>query len=220
MKPRFFSQPMIITKCLIVINVFVYLLMTLAGGSQNLFVLVKFGAKVNSLIAAGQIWRLFTPMFLHIGLEHLVLNMVTLYFIGAQIERMFGAKLYLLIYLSSGICGNLASFAFNSSISAGSSTAIFGIFGSFLMLVEYLRNNVYLRHLGKNFIIFIILNVVFSFASNVDLSGHLGGLLAGFLLAYAFGPKTLEIPKRRRIIAIIAIIIIYGLMWNIGLKNI
>lgn len=220
MNLRVFKQPLIITKTLIAINIFIYLLMTLAGGSQNLLVLVKFGAKVNVLLADGQLWRLFTPMFLHIGIEHLVLNMVTLYFIGGQIERMFGARSYLTIYLLSGIGGNLASFAFNPSISAGSSTAIFGMFGAFLMLVEHFKNNAYLKAVGKNFILFIVLNVIFSLTSNTDLSGHLGGLMGGFLLAYVFGPSALKIPKHRRIIAGVAIIIIYGLMWNIGLKNI
>ncbi len=75
-----------VTVGLIVLMVIVYGAMTLAGGSQNTQVLVNFGAKYNPLITAGQWWRLITPIFLHMGFEHILFNMVTLYFIGFQIE--------------------------------------------------------------------------------------------------------------------------------------
>ncbi|MDY4064739.1 MAG: rhomboid family intramembrane serine protease, partial [Ligilactobacillus agilis] len=88
----------LVTISLIVANIVVYILMTVAGGSTNPLVLIKFGAKVNEYILMGQWWRLITPVFIHIGLTHIVVNMVTLYFIGMQIEYLFGASRYLLIY--------------------------------------------------------------------------------------------------------------------------
>ena len=50
----------------------------------------RLGAKYNPLIIQGELWRLFTPMFIHIGLEHLALNLLTLYFLGVQLEQLFG----------------------------------------------------------------------------------------------------------------------------------
>ena len=79
------------TCVLIGINVAIYLLMTFAGGSQNPGVLVRFGANFAPYVSNGEYWRLLTAMFLHIGLEHLALNMLTLYFIGASLEPILGS---------------------------------------------------------------------------------------------------------------------------------
>src|SRR5699024_1845610 len=129
------------TYILIIINIVVYLLMTIAGGSENTAILIGFGAKVNQLIVNGQWWRLFTLMFIHIGLLHIVLNMVTLYFIGLQIQDLFGEWRFVLLYLISGLCGIIARFVFSPSISAGASTSIFGLIGAFLMLGESFRHH-------------------------------------------------------------------------------
>ncbi len=144
----------VVTYALLAVNVFIFLLMTLLGGSQQISILVAFGAKVNSLILAGQWWRLVTPpMFLHIGFEHLILNMVTLYFIGSQLELILGHGRFLLVYFISGIMGNIASFAFNpNALSAGASTALFGLFGGvFLMMGESFWENTYIRLMRANF---------------------------------------------------------------------
>ncbi len=73
--------------------------------------------------------------FFTLGLCILFLNMVTLYYIGAQVEAIYGHWRYLGIYLLSGIAGNIASFAFGTpnSVSAGASTALFGLFGAFVI---------------------------------------------------------------------------------------
>ncbi|WP_439794965.1 rhomboid family intramembrane serine protease [Secundilactobacillus kimchicus] len=136
---QFVSGPYV-TISLIALMVIVYLLMTAAGGAGNPQVLMAFGAKINVLIDAGQWWRLVTPMFLHLSFEHILLNMVTLYFLGLQIEALFGHWRFLILFVVSGIGGNLASFAFDpNALSAGASTAIFGLFGAFLMLGEAFR---------------------------------------------------------------------------------
>ncbi|GAA3615072.1 rhomboid family intramembrane serine protease [Secundilactobacillus similis] len=199
-----------ITVSLIAICVVIYGLMTLMGGSNNLGVLIEFGAKYNPLIQQGQWWRFLTPTFLHIGIEHLVLNMVTLYFLGYQIEALFGHWRFLTIFLLSGIGGNLASFAFNpNALSAGASTAIFGLFGAFLMLGESFWENPYIRQMTKTFLLFIGLNLVMGFFSpGTDLAGHFGGLAAGFFAGYIVGaPKIGQISFIKRIIAVIVIIL-------------
>ncbi|MCP0886793.1 rhomboid family intramembrane serine protease [Ligilactobacillus sp. WILCCON 0076] len=208
----------IITIGLIIINVIVFILMTLAGGTTNIDVLIQFGAKVNADIIAGQWWRFITPMFIHIGLMHIVVNMVTLYFIGMQIEYIFGPARYLGIYLVSGVAGNIASFAFNANaVSAGASTALFGLFGAYLMLGESFRSNAYIHMMARQFLMLIVFNIIFGFFSDVDLAGHLGGLFAGFLIAYVVGVKNLgNVPLVKRVVAGVALIAIFGLMMNIG----
>lgn len=180
-----------ITYLIIAANIIMFLVMTFAGGTENTAVLLKFGAKYNPLIIQGQWWRLITPMFIHIGLEHIVVNMVTLYFIGIDVERFFGHLRFAIIYFISGIMGNIASFAFNPNVvSAGASTAIFGLLGAFLMLGISFRNNPYISALARQFLLFVILNLAFSFTGGVDLFGHLGGLVGGFLAAMVVGaPK-------------------------------
>ncbi|MTV81049.1 rhomboid family intramembrane serine protease [Secundilactobacillus folii] len=206
-----------ITVSLIVIMVIIYGLMSVMGGSQNAQVLIEFGAKYDPLILAGQWWRLITPVFLHMGFEHLLLNMVTLYFIGIQIEGIFGHWRYLVIFVLSGIGGNLASFAFNpNAISAGASTAIFGLFGAFLMLGESFWENPYIRQMTRTFLLFIVLNLVFGFLTpGTDLVGHIGGLVVGFLAGYIVGvPKLGPVNRVKRVLGVIVtILIIIGLYY-------
>ena len=207
------------TYILLIINISVYLLMTVAGGSENTGVLLAFGAKVNFLIAQGQWWRLFNPMFIHIGLEHLVLNMVTLYFIGLQIETLFGKWRFVTLYLLSGLGGNIASFAFSPGISAGASTSIFGLFGAFLMLGESFRDNPYIRATAKQFLLLVILNLGLGLRG-IDIAGHIGGLLAGFLAAYVIGvPNIGRVPVNKKVLAGCALLIIFGLLTVVGFQH-
>lgn len=207
-----------VTISLIIINILVYLVMTFSGGSTNINVLIRFGAKDNALIVAGQVWRLFTPMFIHIGFEHIVLNMVTLYFIGSQIEYLFGKWRFLIIYLLSGVCGNIASFALTPAVSAGASTAIFGLFGAYLMLGEAFRSNPYIREIAKQFLVLVILNLLGDLSGSVDLWGHLGGLFGGFLLGYIVGaPQIGRIAVHKRMLAIAALLLLFSSIYIYGL---
>lgn len=209
-----------LTIILIIINVIIYLLMTISGGSTNPNVLIAYGAKDNALIAAGQIWRLFTPMFVHIGFEHIVINMVTLYFLGSQIEYLFGSVRFLIIYLLSGIGGNIASFAFNSSLSAGASTALFGLFGAFLALGESFRNDPYIRAVAKQFLILVVLNLISDLSGSIDLCGHFGGLISGFLLAYVVGAPLLgKIKTNKRILASITLGLLFISIYMTGMSR-
>nr|WP_054752968.1 rhomboid family intramembrane serine protease [Piscibacillus salipiscarius] len=92
------------------------------------------GLKFNPFIAQGEYWRIITSMFLHIGLIHLLMNMIALYYLGEVTEKIYGTKRFLVIYFIAGIFGSIASFATNDSVSAGASGAIFGLFGALLFL--------------------------------------------------------------------------------------
>jgi rhomboid protease GluP len=166
--------------------------MTMAGGSTNPQVLLRFGAKVNSLIVAGQIWRLVTPIFVHIGIVHLAFNTYAIYVFGMQIEHTFGSIRYLVLYMLSGIAGVVGSFCFSPYPSAGASGAIFGLIGTEAAFFYRYR-----RAFGRNgqqrlynILIVIGYNLAFTFAaSNIDVWGHLGGLLTGALLGWWLMPR-------------------------------
>ena len=207
------NQYPFMTVGLIVIMVLVYGAMTLAGGSTNVNVLITFGAKLNALIQQGEWWRLVTPIFLHIGFTHILMNMITLYFVGMQIEAAFGHTRFLALFLVSGIGGNIASFCFSNSLSAGASTAIFGLFGAFMMLGESFWQNPVIRQLAQTFLAFVVMNILFDlFAPGIDLAGHIGGLAAGFLVAYSLGvPRIGKVSPVKRVVATVALIV--GLVW-------
>jgi len=218
MKLMRWNRKPFITYALLGITGFMYIVQEVMGGSTNPRVLVLLGAKVNELIILGDWYRLITPMFLHIGITHLLFNVLILYFLGIQLESIFGHWRFFLLYLFSAIAGNAASFAFNQNISAGASTALFGLFGSTLVLGKLFPSNPQIRAMAKNFSLLIALNLLFGiFSPNIDMAGHVGGLLGGYLLAYALtAPRAWEINKQRQFVyaliyvGVVAVLIFIG----------
>ena len=183
-----FKKP-IITYSLIFICVLVFILMYVLGnGSTDNYTLLVFGANVDTLTKNGDYYRLFTSMFLHIGILHLLCNMYSLYIIGKEVENVFGKVKYLIIYLLSGIAGSILSLAFNhNTICAGASGAIFGLLGALLYFGYYYRT--YLgATLTRSIIPVIVLNLIIGFTSSgIDNAAHIGGLVGGILIAMAVG---------------------------------
>ena len=175
----------IITYALIAICVIVFILM---GGSTDGRVLLAFGANLGLLVKQGEIYRLLTCAFVHIGIIHLVVNMYSLYVVGSQVENFYGKIKYLLIYLISAICGSILSIGFTDNvISAGASGAIFGLLGAILYFgIKY---RTYLGQTVKSQVIPIILiNLIIGFTTpGIDNAAHIGGLIGGALSAMALG---------------------------------
>lgn len=207
-QPRF-------TYIFIGIQIFIFLLMELFGSSRNTFILILFGAKYTPLILEGQWWRLITPMFLHIGIIHLLMNSMALYFLGTTVERIFGRFRFLFIFLLAGFMGNVASFVFSpQSISAGASGGIFGLFGA-LLFFGLVHPRPFFRTMGANIITLVGINLLIGFLPGIDFAGHLGGLVGGFLAAAIVSlPREKNFP--RQIIAFIAtlLITIFGLYFG------
>lgn len=183
-----FKKP-IVTYSLIFICILVFILMYVLGnGSTDNYTLLVFGANVDTLTKNGDYYRLFTSMFLHIGILHLLCNMYSLYIIGKEVENVFGKVKYLIIYLLSGIAGSILSLAFNhNTICAGASGAIFGLLGALLYFGYYYRT--YLgATLSRSIIPVIVLNLIIGFTSSgIDNAAHIGGLVGGILIAMAVG---------------------------------
>ena len=208
-----------VTYLLLAAMVVVFGLMSVMGGTENPVTLVEFGAKYNPLIRAGQYWRLVTPIFIHIGFTHILMNGITLYFIGQYVEQLFGHWRFTIIFFVSGIVGNLGSFAFNSGLSAGASTAIFGFFGAFLMLGESFSKNPAIVSMAKTFLLFIVLNIGTDiFVSGIDIAGHIGGLVGGFLIAYVTGVGFSKTSRVKRVIAAIMLVVIVFVLYTIGMQ--
>ncbi len=185
------SRP-IVTWVLLAIIVVVFFGEMALGGSTSTQVLIRMGAKVNSLIAAGQYWRLFTSMFLHIGLAHIFFNGYALLVIGTELERLFGYGRFLAVYVLSGLFGSLASYAFTPNLAAGASGAIFGLIGALaaFFLLHRERLGSWGRARLANIVFLIVINLFFGFTQpGIDNLAHLGGLLSGFALGWAMAPR-------------------------------
>lgn len=179
----------IVTYIIMAICIIMFLLTEVIGdGSTNTYTLIKYGANLDVLVKEGEVYRLFTSMFLHIGIMHLICNMYSLYIIGREVESFFGKIKYIIIYILSGIFGSILSIAFSHNIvSAGASGAIFGLLGALLYFGIHYRT--YLGEAIKRSIIpIIIINLIIGLLfSGIDLACHIGGLVGGILAAMMVG---------------------------------
>ena len=211
-----------VTYALLIINIAVFAIMTLTGGSQSTANLIRFGAVNKSLIVDGQWWRLFTASFIHIGFAHILFNMYFLYQLGPVFERLYGSRNFLIIYLLAGIMGNLLTFAFGeaNTISAGASTSLYGLFGLALGIMLNYRGDEILRNFGASFLTVIAINIIYSLASpSVGILGHLGGLLAGVLLAGIFPVINRSLATSTQTISIVAFVVLAILFVRIGMQS-
>lgn len=180
---------------------------------------VMFGPYVAYM---NEYWRFVTPIFIHFGLAHFAVNSVILYFMGQQVEAIYGHARFFILYLMSGVMGNAMSFAFNQAgvQSAGASTSLFGLFGAFLILGLHFKNDYQIQAMVRQFALFVVLNFVFGlFDQSIDIWGHVGGILGGFILGNALAlPKNFEkYSIHTRILSaivflfLLAVFVIYGL---------
>ena len=170
------------------------ILFVLSGFGYKTFNLINFGANYAPLVKSGEVYRLITCMFLHGGLIHFGLNMYCLYVIGPRVEDFFGKKKFLLIYFLSGLCASLLSIVMNNNVvSVGASGAIFGLFGALIYFGYTYRG--YIGAIVRSQIVpIVIFNLFISvFVSNIDMWGHVGGLIGGLILAKMTG--TIESKK-------------------------
>jgi rhomboid protease GluP len=153
--------------------------------------LLQLGLKSGEAIADGQYWRFITPIFLHIGVLHLFVNMYSLYAIGPAVERFFGTPRFIAQYLLSGFAGVIFSLAFSPYPSAGASGAIFGLLGSLGAFLYAHRDlfGKFGRVQLRQIVLVAMLNLGLGLMPGIDNWGHLGGLLAGALLTLLVGPR-------------------------------
>lgn len=192
------TYPVVATYVVVAINLLIFVLMTLAGGSTNPEVLLRFGASYGPLIHRGEYWRLVMPMFLHIGLAHLLVNAFALFILGRILERVYGYGRFAFLYVGAGICSSALSMSVSAKVAAGASGAIFGLAGA--MLVAGYRHQDALpwrlrRVFGRGILPFIVVNLIMGYLiPGIDNWGHLGGLLGGIALAWVIPPPVESFP--------------------------
>lgn len=178
-----------VTVVLILINVLVFIAVELTGTSQNAWHVLDYGAAYTPYIVQnGEVYRLFTSMFLHFGIEHLVNNMLVLFVLGSRLEQVIGKLRFLFIYLAGGMAGNIFSLILelrnqDFSVSAGASGAVFAVMGAMIYVV--IRNKGWLGDLSmRQILVMAVFSLYFGFTSSgVDNAAHIGGMIAGFVLA-------------------------------------
>jgi rhomboid protease GluP len=193
----------LVTSLLLDVNLVVYLLMGLAGGSllaPRSADLVAWGSNFSPLTLHGQPWRLLTCCFLHGGPAHLLLNAGTLVVLGLLAEPLFGRVRLLLGYLLSGVGGSLASLWWHMPggvNSVGASGAIFGLYG--LLLATAFVKNTPLSPQQRRPLFGLLLYLMLSSllaglegSGNTDNAAHLGGLLTGVLIGLLMPHKVVR----------------------------
>jgi membrane associated rhomboid family serine protease len=209
------DRPYKFTIIFLVLNLFAFLLRWEACGlsTQVLFgqfpegVLIAFGAKINYLINSPnrEWWRFVTPMFLHVNLIHLLINMYSLWILGPLVEKLYGSAKFVTFWILTGIAGVVASyltvrpslatnalsrfiFKDHDVVSAGASGALFGLVGVLFIFGIKFRHELpegFKRAFGTGMLPVILINLLIGFIGRffIDNAAHLGGLVAGAGLA-------------------------------------
>ena len=188
------SQKFKPTIILIALNVAVYISTSVVGRNflnTNFDLMVQYG-QVNSLVIySGYYYQLFTSMFIHADIAHIVGNMLFLLIFGLRGEEMFSLPEYLSIYFLGGLTGNLLSLLLPlDTVSVGASGAIFSLFGAATI---YARRSISQSIIGALIYAFFLLFI--SSGPGVNYFAHIGGLGAGLLIGYVLA--TRRKPERR-----------------------
>ncbi|HZU42083.1 MAG TPA: rhomboid family intramembrane serine protease [Terriglobales bacterium] len=208
--PKTFSVALV----LVVLNCAVFLAMVLRGVSwlhPESEQLVRWGACYGPLTLQHEWWRLLTATFVHIGIVHLALNMWCLWELGKLAESLFDKWSFLLVYLMSGIAGEITSVAIRPrGISAGASGAIFGLTGALIAALWIGKLPVpreQVKETLRSVLLFAGYNLIYGqIKSNIDNAAHVGGLVCGFLIGAALSQHLVsgrEVLRRLRIIVFI-----------------
>jgi rhomboid protease GluP len=184
------------TIALVIVIVLVFAIELVTG-----IPLTQMFANASWLVWRGEVWRLVTAMFLHAGLLHLVVNLISLFQLGRFYELMFGTRRFLFIYFTTGLAASLASVFWTRAASVGASGAIFGVLGAFIFSIR--RSPLWRHHpAGKSLVsqaIFLIAaNIILTWTiPQIDKAGHVGGLVAGLLLGAILPPLAGPPPPPR-----------------------
>lgn len=181
------KKPSPVSVTLVIVNSLIFftsLAIGLAAKGTNPF--IASGCMDFEAVSNGEVYRLVSAMFLHGGAEHLISNMVLLYFMGEMVEHNTGSVRFAIIYMFSGILGNVISYVYElisgaRYTSIGASGAVYGIMGALLFLVIVRTKNLNIPM--RRMILLLAYCIYSSFATAyIDFAAHIGGLLSGFVI--------------------------------------
>ena len=191
LRARNFFYNLNATKCIILINVVLFIIAVFFQRNQNF--LDYFALKPDNILHFRYLWTLLTSFFLHLNFSHLFVNMLSLLFIGSFVEKIIGRKRFLFIYLISGLIAGLfftfLALAFQSELQVyaiGASGAIFALGGLLMILTPKLPVLVFFMIPMKMFnaMLFLLIALwVISWLSGLPIgnTAHLGGLVSGIV---------------------------------------
>jgi membrane associated rhomboid family serine protease len=185
----------IATYVLVALNVAIFVGARSSVQAQN--DLVLFGPAV----ADGDYWRLITSGFLHVEIAHVLLNMLSLFWLGRMIEPALGHPRFVAIYLASLLTGSLGVMILDpNSPTLGASGAVYGLLGAAIVMAR--NRNIDLVQSGLLPILGLNLALTF-FVSGISIGGHIGGLIGGLLSTYIVE----QLALRRRASTVPAVIV-------------
>lgn len=209
-----------VTNVLLLVTALVFIVMQVVrfGEATTAQTIYDFGGLYGLAVKLdpSQLWRLVSPMFVHIGWEHFFFNSMTLYVFGYQLEEIFGSRHFLLLYVLSGIMGNVfVLFLTPNVVAAGASTSLFGLFGAMVVL-RYHSRNPYLQSLGQRYVTLLLINLALGlFRPEISLVGHIGGVVGG-ALAGVFLPireeQELFTSRQQRLALLLYVVLTVGLI--------
>lgn len=207
-KPK---KPLITNIIILTCTLYFILMVFNTNGDLSALNLLKYGANYQSYIQAGEWYRLFSCIFLHASIIHLLLNMYALKIIGSQLESYLGKLRYVVVFIISGLIGSLFSAIFTKSVSVGASGAIFGVLGSLLYFAYHYRL-ILGSSLKYEILPVVLFNLIIGlFIPGVDIYAHVGGLIGGIFTTMAVGVPG-KVNKRSIINGIICTFLLIGFL--------
>lgn len=208
----FKPKRMIVTPIIMMACILYYIYISFkTNGNLSAVNLLYYGANYRPAVQAGEWYRLFSSMFIHVGVLHLMLNMYALYIIGGQMESYLGKIRYIIVYILSGLVGNLFSLIFTNSVTVGASGAIFGLLGS-LLYFGYHYRLILGNSLRHEVIPVILANLLIGLMiPGVDIWAHIGGLVGGVFATMAVGVPG-KINQRSIINGVICTLLLIGFL--------
>ena len=182
------SDPLAV-KVLIGLNVLFYM-----GQQSDITITRRFGM-VPDEVANGQVYRMLTAAFLHASITHILFNMLALWIVGPALENALGKVRFVALYIGAALGGSLCSYFLDNPrvLGVGASGAVFGAFGAYFVVARAHRID------ARQVVGLIVVNLLIGFVvPGIDNWAHIGGLIAGGALAYAFiATEPLDAPRRR-----------------------
>jgi len=199
----FLAQTMRVTRVvmiLIVLNVAMFALETVLGGSKNPFTLHRLGQLETSMFfVRHEYWRLFTALFLHYGYLHLLFNIYALFVLGPALEKSIGALRFLTCYLLSGIASGFGVVALHAigltsaEEVVGASGSIMGVVGAWAGLLVKNRHAPLAGRRLQSILIIIAIQTAFDLSTpQISMAAHMCGLISGVILGLILAPRHLR----------------------------
>jgi len=167
----------LVVKLLIGLNVVVYM-----GQQSDVTITGRFGM-LPSAVATGEVYRMLTAAFLHASITHILFNMVALWIVGPTLEAALGRARFLALYVASALGGSVCALFLDhpETLGVGASGAVFGLFAAYFVVARARRVD------ARQIMGLIIVNLLIGFVvPGIDNWAHIGGLIVGGALGYAF----------------------------------